>query len=532
MKKKEKLYAKDWLILKPYDGQSPSDFYYLKICNKVKDILVAGGFPEENFSSEIEDKTNLLSCFLTSYFEDIISDTNIWNSFVRLHKKLYGKYLPFYDTDNYFEEEVNFEDVAFLIWYFLSLVEEDMIIYPYTKNLFEVAGEITDLFDDEWDDAPLNRNLQNAYLLDEDEKDYYLVRNFIQTILFRTYLFLPDTGFQLDRIILDIHKGHSKDKNLTMFIDDAVDNSTHNARTRLLSLSGKEWAAEILGPNHPLKEDLLDMSKKVNGFFLYKGENSYYIFLEHIASGERFSLTKESIEKNHKMDKDDIIYIGMVRWRGEWWFSGTLFVQPYDPKIVEDEKKSSIGSEYLYFLPQRKSKTEEILVLQKKIFLEFNNGSPIAFLKMNEISDFLDKFFAYYNEKVGLRNEQVKGESKKPDLPRPKISLDDLDNKKLTGVVFFNPNSGIEIGVEIASAFDLPNNPYFNIKKSEENILYVLTSDDVSTELAKFCIEQGKDKLPFFKDDPLGQLIVEEADFLIRFWKGSKYHTTPKVNLV
>ena len=39
-KLKERIYIKQWLDLKPYDNQSPTDSYYLKLCNEVKQSIV------------------------------------------------------------------------------------------------------------------------------------------------------------------------------------------------------------------------------------------------------------------------------------------------------------------------------------------------------------------------------------------------------------------------------------------------------------------------------------------------------------
>ena len=89
-KLKERIYIKQWLDLKPYDNQAPTDYFYLKLCNEVKHSLVLQLYLEK---SEID----ILACFLTSYFEDLISGTNIWNSFIRIHKRLYGKQLPFFE---------------------------------------------------------------------------------------------------------------------------------------------------------------------------------------------------------------------------------------------------------------------------------------------------------------------------------------------------------------------------------------------------------------------------------------------------
>ena len=39
-KLKEKIYIKCWLDLKPYESQTPTDGYYLKLCNDVKKSII------------------------------------------------------------------------------------------------------------------------------------------------------------------------------------------------------------------------------------------------------------------------------------------------------------------------------------------------------------------------------------------------------------------------------------------------------------------------------------------------------------
>jgi len=66
-----------------------------------------------------------LAAFLVCCFEDVISDLGLWRVFRDEHERMYGKRLPFYDLpDDYFEEEINFEDVAFLIWYYLTCKQD------------------------------------------------------------------------------------------------------------------------------------------------------------------------------------------------------------------------------------------------------------------------------------------------------------------------------------------------------------------------------------------------------------------------
>lgn len=87
-KLKERIYIKQWLDLKPYDTHSTTDSYYLKLCNEVKQSIITN---KQSFVLQTyldNDKIDVLACFLTSYFEDLISETNIWNSFILIHKRL------------------------------------------------------------------------------------------------------------------------------------------------------------------------------------------------------------------------------------------------------------------------------------------------------------------------------------------------------------------------------------------------------------------------------------------------------------
>lgn len=103
----------------------------------------------------------------------------------------------------------------------------------------------------------------------------------------------------------------------------------HKSCTKLLSLTSKEWVVETLGETHPLSIDFQTMSLKVQGFFFYKGQDDNVVFLEHIASGKKFNLFKKSFESAHELVQiDTIVFVGIVRWKNEWWFSGIYFQSP------------------------------------------------------------------------------------------------------------------------------------------------------------------------------------------------------------
>lgn len=533
----KKIYIKDWLELKPYIKQVKSDGYYLNICNEIKKSIV---YNDAAYYLQLllsEKEIDYLSCFLTSYLEDILSHTNIWNSFVRIHKRLYHKPLPFYNVDEYYEEEINVQDVSFLIWYFLSLRHEDRIISPLNDYIIAAAEDVMTVFDSAWDSAPENKQLISYYQI--DKTDFHSARNLIKKILFKTYLFHPDMGQRLREFQESVLEEHVNDKelrnkDLIAFLYETEDLASHKFHTKLFSFTGKEWVAEILSKDHPLSEDFFNLSPTIKGLFLYKGQENDKLLFEHIASSKKFSVKKDSFNDADSFGKiDTIAHMGIAKWRNEWWFSGVSFNQPFDSDIILKEKNSIPSRREVHFLYHHEQKNEDFLNQQLKVFKDLNKGAQIVFLPTEQINDYLKNFTIHYTHSLNLSKKEKKKALERITEKDYFFSIEELKEAVETVetcLIFYNPKSGMEIGLGINSAFPLSNNPYFNEEQSEEDVVFLLASNELSTELAMFCIENCKDKLPFFDEGDIGAVYLKDIDFLLRFWKGEEYFTEPLVS--
>lgn len=528
----KRIFIKDWLELKPYKKQTVTDSYYLKICNDVKKVITTN---KQSFVPQkyLDNKDiNLLSCFLTSYFEDLISETNIWNSFVRTHQRLYKKQLPFYNLDEYYEEEINPQDISFLIWYFLNTVQEEKFISPFNDFIVETAEKIFDVFDKEWEFAPENEYLKTFYQIDQKQNDFYIARNLIDTVLFKTYLFYTDTSFRLQEEEIEIIENNKYDYNLTMFLNENRDRTLHKSHTMLLALTGKEWVSEILGTNHLLSKDFLAISQKIQGFFLYKGQDKNNIFIEHIASSKKFNLTKKSFDHSQTLKElDTILFMGIVMWKDEWWFSGVFFQHPFNPDLILDEKNSMESRMAVNFLDHQELGTDERLKKQFSAFKDFNNGSQIAFLPAVRIKEFYKDYIEFFNNTLNLSEEEIKEAKQRmrnDGFFGTNDTQKDFSEISETGLVFFNPKGGGEIALAVNSAFPMPSNPYFKEEDSEEHVVHLLMNESFSTELVMYCIDNCKTKLSFFTKG-IEKKYLKDIDFLLRFWKKDRYHTTPTI---
>lgn len=526
------IYLKDWLLIKPYLRQTPTDFYYLKLSNSVKNVIEKS----DNFKFFLEyldlEDIKLLACILTSYFEDIVSETNIWSSFTRMHYKLNNTFLPFYNFGEYYEDEINLEDVCFLIWHNLNTIQNDKFILPYNKFILKIGEDIMEIFDDAWESAPSNQILKAFYQIDEKETDFYNARILIDAVLFRTYLFHTDSGLKLKHDETEILEKSKTNENVLVFLNENRDKTIHNFHTNLLALKGNEWVAEIIGKKHPLSSVYLNMSQKVTGYFLYKGQGEKDVFIEHIASGKKFLLTKKSFDHAKNLNEiDTILFMGIVKWKNEWWFSGILVQKEFNADLILDEKNSTNARMSMNFLDHQTKDMEEILSFQLKAFKEYNNGHQIAFLQSHKIEKFIHDYNEFYNKSLKVtynERQAAKDRARKEGYFGNDKVEDNFYDREDSGLIFFNPKSGCEIVFGINSAFPLPNNPFFDKNKSSDCLIQLFAEESISKELAFFCMETCKQDLPFFEGE-IGKIYSNNLDFLLRFFKKDNYHTKPSI---
>ncbi|MCU4176583.1 DUF3843 family protein [Carboxylicivirga sp. N1Y90] len=531
-KLKEQIYINRWLDLKPYDSPCSTDGYYLELCNLVKKTMITNkqSFMLQNHLDK--DEIDVMACFLTSYFEDLISGTRIWDTFIKVHKRSYKKVLPFYEIDEYYEQEINLPDIYFLIWYFMNTVQQDKFISPFMEYIIEISETVMDVFENAWEYAPENEYLKAFYSIDEKETDFYLARNLIDNVLFKSYLFYPDTLLDLRDGEMEMIEESKNDENLINFLNDNRDHKLYNTYTRLLGLKGQEWVAEILGDGHSLSKHYRKISKKISGYFFYKGQDEEDVFLEHIASGKQFKLTKKSFGHYGGLkDIDTILFMGIAEWRNEWWFSGVYFQSDFNPDLVLDEKNSVKSRSVVNFLDYQKKDMDEILNEQLKAFKMFNNKQQIAFMQSDEIEFFTGNFIETFNASLNLsqkEKEEAKQRARNDGFLGSEHEKKDFSRVSESGLVFFNPKSGVEIALAVNSAFPIKNNPYFNESESEEHIIRLFFTEGLSTELTMYCIDNFKHELKFFETVE-GKMYLDNIDFLLRFWKRGNYHTKPSI---
>lgn len=143
------------------------DKWYVDFANSLLPLL------EKSELTAQMDRKDRAALYFTWYLEDCVNNSGSWKLFIRLHKQLYGRFLPFYAvTDSYVEDEINVEDVSLLLWMLLSRVADPSSLTdhsplpwnPFDSSLLQLASDIFEVLDACFEQAPITDNESTDWL--------------------------------------------------------------------------------------------------------------------------------------------------------------------------------------------------------------------------------------------------------------------------------------------------------------------------------------------------------------------------------
>lgn len=162
-----------FLINQPsFPEETSTDAYYLEVANKLLSQAESCGA----WKSWPEEVLRGASLIAVGYFQDVVADAGIWRGFINECRRLYGRTLPFFDTDDsYVDYELNKQDVRFITWYCLAMLyEPTRMLCPQDSRVTEIATEWFEILESAYDDAPIPEDFHLTHELevhDPEEKE-------------------------------------------------------------------------------------------------------------------------------------------------------------------------------------------------------------------------------------------------------------------------------------------------------------------------------------------------------------------------
>ena len=413
----------------------------------------------------MDDKEIRNACVsLALYFEDIHSGTHQFDAFTRLYGKMYGVYLPFYDSRDETSPEAGLDAMKFVLW--LSIVAErgGRILNPTNSSFGDMAEELLDYWNQRKHTISPNEELADHIFSEETQENPYLIRSVMVWLQNRSYLgrwfsnaIMEDDHYGVKKLFPKISQQQVRE--LT------EDNSVFEHRSWPLSIPAATAYAEMIridmdDPEDEIAAEIEKMESAEFGIYKILDTDKERLIVEDFMK-RRYHVLLDSFGSEIRRDakRSTHIFGTFFSFRGEWYANGhSLAFQMKDKQYAEYcEKENKAYSAFHGYQGQY----EELV--------ERNDGRRLFFFNNPKDVE------TWLRTTVGI--EQLES------FPIGQFSMSEAF------MAFLHPNGQMlfTCGAECVKS---PDNPYYDKGKAEEGALTLcLMPEGSHPDLVLYLIE-------------------------------------------
>ena len=141
-----------------------TDKQYAELAKDIYDLL----YEELGFMDDQQIKQASIS--LALYFEDLHSETHLFETFTKLYKEMFGRYVPFYSSENADSPQARLDAMKFMLWHAIAAERDGMMLNPTNLGLANMAERLMKLWDERKDEIRPNEELAD-YLYSEETQE-------------------------------------------------------------------------------------------------------------------------------------------------------------------------------------------------------------------------------------------------------------------------------------------------------------------------------------------------------------------------
>ncbi len=497
--KKVMIPMRDWMALHPYDKYDEIDLEYLNVA-KVIANKVARSEVGESMKHGFIKSVAVLS---TAYLEDVVSGLGIWAAFRSLHKKKYGRLLPFFEVDkeNYSEDKINKVDLQVLLW--MGIMEEDgtfddAILNPEDERVCVLTDLIYSVLEEVGEGVSKNSRAYQFYRTESFYRDFDLFKALYQVFIQTTYLFFGKADLYADFAQIICKESNPSDNKIEQII--------HHMAKGVISFRfpigpfseyAKVYLAEMISDMPLLRKRVEELDYRPTNYYKYCGKLTGSHILKSLEGEDSFAVSKSLFSMISPEFTNGILCTDLVFFNNRW-YSNSFMCE------MEEDAADNVMSK----IKQKSAESKEKIQLQEQ-FLKANNNSPIAFVK----------------DRVALDVLLEKAFGKKHD-----IEIDENIESDVEIVVFVGAENTIVVAPDLAVYIKHPDNPYYSKEDAEDSgIGVVFNYDDCDDELCHYLVQNKL--LPDVMFDTTGDseraktLVQQNMDFIACFSRGDGYYT-------
>lgn len=477
----------------PNQMRCSTDNDYARFGNKLLNSLHELRIPDVS-----NDELQEIAEVLTLYYEDVVSDVGVWQTFTHKMKELYNRPVPFYDTDSkpYYDDEPNEADICFLIWNTFLGLRPDKIENPINPAIFDMARVTLQLMDDDFEQMPINEELKDFFAECSFADDFYTMRDVEKWVMADCFL-TRNLNIMMDVASTFMESDTEELGEETMkrmFYTEFVHRICFT-KMGPLALYAKEWLAAIMHHNGAHKAAKLVEQQEERELMPYSAVviNDEYEMVDVRGKVIRSRIADFEFLHNSK-ERKRYIFGEFVKYDNRWMPNGSV-LQTDSPEKMEEEKK------------KRKQEAHAGVPNYKKL-LKQNDGSPLFYFK-----DY-DALLTFEKDVMGLKGLDS------PNLVCPA-------EYRHTNWTLFLPaaDKGFDAYPDIADCICDPHNPFYNSNVEPTTVLDMAISID--SDLLFHCMKHNL--LPnaglksrFGKEAGI-KVVQDNFDFVMRALRRENY---------
>lgn len=465
-----RIFIRDINHYHPYTSNDSVDQYYTQLSNKIVKVLDNAGIDNLLDADERKD----VAVILALYLEDVVSGTHIWQTFTEECKAMYGSYLPFYSIgEDYFHDEINLEDIRFLLWHHIQLMhrQDNLVINPENPGIAALTVQIMEILDDAYEEAPENERLLSwmqdvKFNADSFDRCFNILLGFQYScyLCYESQYFVVE---QKDEFLTQLDESmnanidHDAMRRALRVMVNLQERSVINMHRNLLAYSSAEWAEKILS-HHTDTTLLRDMKiGEIMPYQFISGEGNKLELKTIVGKEETLTVNAPTSEVNRCL-KSNLPYVScqLIWYGGAWWACGSV------DSLTKEECEVDLEE-----IKQRDMKIEGA-AHTAKLFMKASDGERLVFCKNRE------ELLSFLTDKLELNFSEG-------------LELQDMDVDR--GIaVYCTEKDGLGFLVNQCEVIASPHNPYYNKEKAKEKAIALILNDISATySLAQILWKEG-----------------------------------------
>lgn len=439
-----------------------TDKMYADLACEIQEML----YESLTFMDKEQIKNACISMAL--YFEDIHSGFHLFETFTKMYQKMFGYYLPFYNTTDANDPEAEVNAIRFMLWHSCVAERDGMVLNPSNDGIKSTAEDLLKFWNKKKGSILPNYELADYLYSEETQTD----ANEVKTVLVWLSQYCPMgrwfTNPDDKEQVADLMKVMSDvDKDTVAYAADCYALCEH--RTWPLSVTPQHVFAEMIriemdDPDDELASAIEQLKFKPFGIYEVTGVDKFAVRLKDFLGNTIRINANDFLGDAMKLAKQNTHLAGsFICLNGVWRLNGPcIWSKPKKKEI--DKHLDEVRLQHHYMNDFRGQYDE---------FINRHGGKRLYFFRnLKEFELWLEKDLELGHENMPINNS--------------------LKNQPIG--VFFEDNGQMTTGFNVR-CIKHPENPCYSTSEAEEHTIGLVGMRDFcSPDLLVYLM--GHDLLP------------------------------------